>query len=232
MVYFIVPLVDIGVYIDGKVYIRDETSNWERIISLFRETSNKNHIRCGIVVSPIYTKLMIIGSTKELKLVHNPLTESKPRLILYINGKVYNEFKWVMVLPLTIMDLDPSITTFYIVLRENNETYASNKVYNILLEGIENRRATIEENKGKPWILYEGPRKEGVITYINNWPVILLPEHDICNIVGQNNVGIDYCIKYPTHVATGKGNIWIIVHTYLGDQYGLEQIRVFIEKYG
>ncbi len=232
VIYVIAPLELVGLYFNNTFYpkIKYDPETWEEINELFNKAYREEPDNCYMVVSPRYNELIIIGFREEVNIVHDPYYESKPHLLLYLgDNKFEKNFKWVSVLPLTIMDLDPNVTTFYIDLRLTNKTYDKNELISNFTLEIEEEEQLIEKHKDDPWILYEGPRVPGKIIYVDDWPVTITPRHEICNIVGDNYI-VDQCLMYPTHLGTGYNGIWIVIHTYLGDSYAVEQVEIFLER--
>ncbi len=230
--YFIMPIMRYGYYINNTLYLKDNTSDLEKVSKyfnkLYREDPSRNDI--FIVVKPINNTLIIIGTKDKLNLTCNPAICTRPRYILFKNNKLYRDFELVISVPQSITDLAHSIATFYIEISVTNEDYNKAKLEDMFKQEIKDTKQWIEENKDKPWILAEGPRKPPEIIYINDWPVILTPQHEICKISSNQPPGIECCIIYGTHSATGIRNIWIIIHSYLGDEAVIAQWKVILNK--
>ncbi len=234
-IYFIYPVTRI--YIDNRVYLGSNTT--EEVYGEFNTGSSENTSRMDLgltLYKPQNNTLIIIGTKHKLSSIYPANKCCKPPIALYMNGRIYRNFKVILPIPHSIMDISPSTASFIMIIKITSKKYVREDLISTFRTSVEKSEKEVEEVKDKPWIEVEAPRKPAKIIYVKNWPILYTPKHYICMITNNDSfkgiLGIKPCIIYGAHSQTGIKNLWIEIQTYLDEDQLINQWRILVDKLG
>ncbi len=219
-IYYLIPLVKIGYYINNTFYKLGEVDP-----AYLKKIGLDNFY---VVLTPDESRLIILMGTSNLKPF--PLRSRPPVIIKEKNGTlIYNTSKRV-IYPFSIDDLPNTLTFISIEIDKSMKIEDLEKQKHDLVErfreSIEEEKEMIRKYGNRSIFEYTGPRVPSKIIYINGWPVLFAPMHDVCD----DRITHKICFTMSAVTATWYGNVHIVVQSLVSDDEAIEQMKSFLNK--
>jgi len=200
-VYYLLQLVPMGYIVNGTFYEYNDT-----IVANYISKLDLSEYK--VVLKPLENRIIIVIGDDQLEL--KPL-QGKPEVLVYDpwTGEYVDNMRTYY--PFEIYDVDGARTFIVIEIMDNVSVSDLDSQRNELIsrfqEDIRDNEEFIKKYGDKPFWEYWGPRESGEIIYVNDWPVLHIPLHDVCSDMGTYRI----CATMCSILATYYENIHIVI---------------------